>query len=321
MDALTIAFLDRNSFASHLTLRPPRIPHSWSQYDNTKTDNLVKRLQGIQIAVTNNVVIDKASLQQLPQLKLIALTATGYNNIDIQACKAAGVAITNVRDYASTTLTEHCMGLMLALSRNLLLYHQLVVNKQWNNTQAHQLFPYPIEDLHEKTLVVIGKGNLGQAVAARAADFGMHTVFAEHRGALEVRPGYSEFFAALAQADVISLHCPLNDTTAGMLDTQAFQAMHKRPLLINTARGGLIDEPALIEALTTGMVRGAALDVLSTEPPETSHPLVELSQTHPNVLITPHIAWASEAGQLAAWEQTMENVESFCKNIRLRRLD
>jgi len=320
MDAPGIVFLDRATLAAHLELPRPALEHQWVEYQDCTPEEIVARLANAQVAVVNKVRLKASMLKQLPGLRLISLVATGFDNIDTNHCKQAGIAVANVRNYAAATLAEHCLGLMLALSRNLLTYHRSVGEGRWSRNAQFCYFDYPIHDLAGETLVIIGKGSLGSAVARTAQALGMRVLFAEHRDATQPRPGYTPFYQALEQARVISLHCPLNAATSRLLDARAFAAMRKKLLLINTARGGLIDEDALIEALEQGRIGGAALDVLASEPPPADSRLIALSRTLPNLLITPHIAWASDKGQLAAWQQAMENIQAFYRGEQLRRL-
>lgn len=314
-----ICFLDRSTFAAHLALRKPTVAHRWVEYDITQSaEETRNRLQKAQIVVVNKVALKQEVLAQLPQLQLIALTATGFNNIDLNVCIERQITVCNVRAYATTTLAEHTLALLFALSRNITAYHQSVMRGTWSQGQQFCYFDYPIEDISGKNLCIVGNGSLGQAVGKKAAALGMKIIIAEHKQATKVRTGYTPFYEALAQADVVTMHCPLNEHTNKLLGTKEFAAMRSSALLINTARGAVIDEQALKEALDTNQIRGAALDVLASEPPSTTHPL--LQQPRPNLIITPHIAWASDHGQLAAWEQTMENIEAWCANKPIRTL-
>ena len=290
------------------------------EYPYSTPDTLIERLATAQIVVTDKAHLHAQILAQLPQLRFIAITATGFNNIDIEYCRQAGIGVSNTRDYATNTIAEHSFGLLLALARSLLCYHQSVMYGRWPDSQKFCYFDYPIRGLNGATLVIVGKGSLGSAVARIANAFGMRVLFAEHKQATSTRDGYTPFTAALEQADAISLHCPLNQHTTNLLDAAAFASMRKQPLIVNTARGGLIQEEALLAALENGQISGAALDVLPQEPPPASSGLVAASRKFPNLLLTPHIAWADDQGQLAAWNQAMENLVAYARGEKLRRV-
>lgn len=302
-----IVFLERDSVLAEF--RKPVFAHEWVNFGHTPQSLVVERLAGARVAVINKRRIGRVELESLPELRMIALAATGSDNIDLAACRERGVLVSNVRNYALRSVPEHVMALMLALSRRLFEYVGDVRAGHWSTAPNFCFLDYPIADLHGKTLLLIGAGSLGEGVARLARAFGMEVVRAERRGALEVRPGYRAFEAALAEADVVSLHCPLTPETRGLFDSETFSLMKPGALFINTARGGLVDDSALVHALENGVIAGAAIDVLTTEPPPAGHPL--LAANIPNLLVTPHVAWASrEAMQIMAG-QVIDNIEAF----------
>ena len=260
-------------------------------FDSTKPELVISRLQGATIALVNKVQLTAQTLQQLPALKLICITATGTNNVDLVAAERLGIAVTNVRSYADTAVAQHVMALLLQLTNKVTAYHQAVQQGRWSQSPHFCLLDYPITELAGKTMVVVGYGALGQATAKLATAFGMQVVIAEQPGAPYCREGLVEFMRALALADVLTLHCPLTSSTTKLINTTTLAALKPGALLINTARGGLIDEDALLNALSTGQLAGAALDVLTEEPPAVDNALI-LSAL-PNLIITPHMAWAS----------------------------
>ncbi len=314
------ALLDRDTIRG--IFQKLSFDHVWIDYGLTSPENLIERLQNVQIAITNKVVFKKETLEQLPGLKLIALCATGFNHIDTAACKALEIAVTNVRGYAKATVPEHVFMLMLALTRRLPEYYMDVhLHNTWPFSPFYCAFDYPIGELSGKTLGIIGKGNLGQRVAEIARVFGMKVLFAEHKNtsAAQVRDGYIRFETFLEASDIISLHCPLNPDTYHLIGEEALKRMPSHALLINTGRGDLIHESSLAKALENNWIAGAGLDVLSQEPPSIDHCLIQLKH-HKRLIITPHNAWASEPAMQEVCNQVIENIESFQKGEQLRRV-
>lgn len=302
-----IVFLERDSVKAAF-LRPT-VAHTWVDYPDTRPADVVERLRDAQIAVINKLRIDAAVLAQLPALRMIALAATGSDNVDLAACRARGIVVSNVRGYADTSVPEHVISLMLALSRNLMAYHQDVRAGRWPQSRHFCFLDHPIRDLRGATLGLVGQGSLGGGVARLAEAFGMQVLWSERPGADRVRAGRVAFGEVLKCSDVLSLHCPLDANTRGMIDRAALQAMKSSAFLINTARGALVDEAALADALRQGLIAGAAIDVLSTEPPPSDHPL--LAPDIPNLIVTPHVAWASGEAMAAMAAQVVQNIDAF----------
>ncbi|GAO37199.1 glycerate dehydrogenase [Sulfuricella sp. T08] len=302
-----IVFLDGSSLEA--TIRRPAFPHQWEEYAITSPEEIVTRLQEATIAITNKVPLRAETLAQLPRLKLIAEAATGVNNIDVDWCREHGIAVANMRNYAIHAVPEHVFMMILALRRNLLAYRADLQKGLWQQSDRFCLFNHPIRDIHGSTLGIIGHGALGQAVAEMAKAFGMKVLFAEHQGVIEVRPGFAPFEQVLAESDIVTLHVPLTDATRNLIGADEIRRMKPSSLLINAARGGVVDENALAEALRVGRIAGAGCDVLSVEPPCAGNPLLDLDL--PNLIVTPHIAWAScEAMQILA-DQLVGNIEAF----------
>jgi glycerate dehydrogenase len=304
-----IVFLERDSIRAEV--RRPRFEHIWDEYPGTPPERVFERLEQATIAVTNKVAITGELLDRLPGLQLIAGAATGTDNIDLAWCRAHGLAVTNIRGYAAHTVPEHVFMLMLALRRQLLAYRADLAAGKWQRAEMFCFFDHPIRDLHGATLGLIGRGSLGEGVARLATAFGMRILWGERKGAARVRAGYVAFETLLAQADVVSLHCPLNDETRDMIGAAELRAMRRDALLINTARGGLVDEAALAMALREGWIAGAGFDVLSQEPPRAGNPLLELAL--PNFILTPHVAWASAGAMQALADQLIDNIEAFVR--------
>jgi glycerate dehydrogenase len=270
------------------------------------------RLAEASIAIVNKVQIDAGMVSRLPKLKMVAVAATGTNNVDLEACRARGIVVSNIRGDAVHTVPEHAIALMLALSRNLMAYRESVQAGRWQQSEQFCFFDHPIRDLFGATLAVVGGGALGNGVANLAKAFGMRVLQVERKGATSVRPGYVSFQAALAEADIVSLHCPLTPETQNLIAADELQAMKRSALLINTSRGGLVNEAALVQALKEGWIAGAGFDVLSKEPPTDGNPLLapELLAL-PNFLLTPHVAWASRPAMQALVDQLIANIEAF----------
>jgi glycerate dehydrogenase len=303
-----VVFLDRASLQAKV--RRPAFAHAWQEYPASEVSELPEKLRDATIAITNKVPLRAATLQQLPALKMIAVAATGFDIIDLDYCKANGIAVSNIRNYAVHTVPEHAFALILALRRNLFAYRDDVANGRWGQVDQFCFFDHPIRDMYGATLGIIGEGALGQATAKIARDgFGMKVLFADH--APPKMPGveFTPFDEVLAASDVISLHAPLTPETRNLIGTKELRKMKPTAILINTSRGGLVDEQALVEALTQGVIAGAGFDVLTKEPPKDGNPLLDLHL--PNFILTPHVAWASEGAMQFLADQLLDNIEAF----------
>jgi glycerate dehydrogenase len=302
-----IVFLDRASLAANV--RRPAFPHTWTDHERSAPAEVDERLRDATIAVTNKVPIREASLARLPSLKLIAIAATGSDIVDVAAARARGIVVSNIRNYAVATVPEHVFALVLALRRNLVAYRADVEAGKWQAATAFCLLDHPLHDIAGSTLGVVGLGALGARVAKLGQAFGMKVM-----GFDPVAPAFEGVAPAsvadiLRHADVVSLHVPLTPTTRHMIGAAELATMKKSALLINTARGGLVDEAALADALTSGTIAGAGFDVLTKEPPDDANPLLALRL--PNFILTPHIAWASAEAQQGLADQLVENIEAF----------
>jgi glycerate dehydrogenase len=304
-----IVFLDRDALKADV--RRPAFAHEWREYAESAPEEVVARLRDATIAIVNKVSLRERELAQLPQLKLIAVAATGVDIIELESCRRRGIAVSNVRHYANHSVPEHALMLMLALSRNLINHRQDVERGAWQRTKQFCLLEHTMRDLHEKRLGIIGYGALGQAVEKLAQAFGMHALISEHKHAREVREGRTSFDEVLRTCDIITLHCPLTDETRHMIGRAEMERMRSDALLINTARGGLVDEAALAEALLSGHIGGAGFDVLSEEPPVSGNPLLDLRL--PNFILTPHVAWASNEAMQTLADQLVDNIEAFVR--------
>jgi glycerate dehydrogenase len=302
-----IVFLDRASIRANL--RRPAFEHTWRDYPATAPAEVVTRLHDATIAVSNKVPLLAAGLAQLPRLRFIAVCATGTNNVDLDYCRAHHVVVSNIRGYAVHTVPEHVFMLALALRRNLFAYRDDVRRGDWQRATQFCLFNHSVADLHGSTLGIIGHGALGQSVARLGAAFGMRVLTAEHKDATSIRPGRTPFHTVIAEADVITLHCPLTEQSRNLIGREELQRMRRHAVLINAARGGLVDEAALADALRRGAIGGAGFDVLTAEPPRSGNPLLDLDL--PNFILTPHCAWASDDAMQIMADQLIENIDAF----------
>lgn len=302
-----IVVLDRDTLSSRSFELP--FEHELVEYSNTLPEETAARLVGADIVITNKVKITAEHFAQNPQLKLIAVSATGYNNIDVDAAQKAGVSVCNVAAYGTESVAEHVMMMILALMRNLPAYQRDMAAGMWQKSPFFCHFGAPMRDVNGKTLAIFGRGAIGLVLAKYAQAFNMKVIFAEHKNAQTVRDGYVAFDDALQQADVISLHCPFTESTRNLIDERELKMMKAGALLINCGRGGLVNEEALLAALKYGTLGGAGVDVLTQEPPVNGNPL--LNSPLPNLIITPHMAWAGEEAQANLFAILQENIRAF----------
>lgn len=307
-----IVFLDRATLAPQITLKPPSFAHHFTAYDKTSPAQAAERLAGATVAITNKVPLSADTLAQVPTLRLIAVAATGTDCVDKAYCQQHGITVCNIQGYAVHTVPEHTFALLLALRRSLMAYRADVQAGAWQKAQKFCFFDHPIRDLYGARLGIIGGGSLGQAVAALGRAFGMEPVFASRKGddGDAMKPGYLPWDEVLATSDVLTLHCPLTPQTRGLIGWPEFQAMAQRPLLLNTARGGLVVEADLVRALDAGLISGAGFDVTDGEPPALDSPMMALAH-RPNVIVTPHVAWASDQAMQSLADQLIGNIEAF----------
>ena len=307
---MRIVFLDRSTIGPAVTLTKPGFEHEWVDHDRTHPDEVVERLQGADIAVSNKVPIGRAQIEALPDLKMIAIPATGYDRFDLDACRERGIVVSNVRGYATNTVPEHTFALILALRRGIIGFRQDVIDGKWQEADQFCFFTHPINDLAGSTIGIMGEGALGQGVATLARAFGMRVLFAAHKGVDGLGPLYTPWDDVLEQSDIITLHAPLMPATKNMIAWPEFEKMAKKPLLINCARGGLVDETDLVRALDAGRISGVGFDCLTTEPPLPDNPLLSILE-RPNVIVTPHTAWASDEAMQTLWDQVVFHLENF----------
>ncbi len=300
---LKIVFLDRATIG--VPVRAPRFPHEYKEYQATAVEAIVERLGDAEIAIINKVQMRAPSLEKLPKLKLIAVAATGTDCVDKAYCKAHGIAVVNIRNYAVNTVPEHTLALIFALRRSLFPYVLDVRRGKWQTIDQFCYFDHPIRDIAGSTLGLIGYGALGKSVATRAEALGMKVIATD----VYDFPGKVNLDTILKESDIVSLHCPLTDGTRNIIGAAEFKKMKKDAILINTARGGLVDEAALVAALKSGEIAGAGFDVLTVEPPKQGNVLLDADL--PNLLITPHVAWASHEAMTGLANQLVDNIEAW----------
>lgn len=302
-----IVFLERNTIQANF--RKPEFDHEWIEHGESLKSQVIDRVRDATIIISNKLSLGEPELSQAPRLKLIAIAATGSDCVDLDYCRQRGVAVCNVRGYASNSVPEHVLMMILALRRNLFAYRQDVQRGLWNQSKQFCLLIHELHDIRNSTLGIVGYGAIGSAMARLGESVGMRVLISERKNATEIRDGRTSFAETLHQSDVISLHCPLTDETRDLIGRAELEMMKRTALVINTARGALIDDAALIEALRNGVISGAGIDVLREEPPRNGSPLLDLDLT--NLIITPHVAWASNEAVQALADQVIDNIEAF----------
>lgn len=305
--SISVVCLDRG------TLNTPSFdfdfPHELTEYDYVLPCDVGEKLKGHQVVITNKIAIKREEMLANPQLKMIAVAATGYEHVDLETAREMGITVCNIPSYSTDSVAEHAFMLMMALMRQLPAYQRDVASSLWANSHYFCHFGSPIRDVKNKVLGIIGKGAIGLAFALRAQAFGMEVVFAEHKGVTSCREGYLPFDEVLAMSDVLSIHCPLNKETRNLIDEAELKNMKPQAVLINVGRGGLVNELALVAALKYGQLGGAGFDVLTTEPPKEGNPL--LSARLPNLILTPHVAWSSDDAVVRLCQQLADNINAF----------
>lgn len=307
-DAPLIVQLDRETMGG-FDIPRPAAPHRWQDHDFTYPADVVARLRGAEVAIINKVKLDAATLDALPDLRMIAVTATGTDVVDGKAAAAHDISVRNVMGYAGTSVAEHVIMLIFALVRGLVPHRESVIDGRWENGRTFCVFAAPVRDLAGLRLGLVGSGAIAQAVADRARALGLDVVFAARRGAAPSE-GKLAFDDALATSDVLSLHCPLTDETRDLVNAETLALMKPGAIVINTARGALIDYDALEAALESGHVAGAGLDVAPVEPPPPGSAILRLAR-RPDVIVTPHAAWSSRAAIAALAARTGENIADY----------
>ena len=302
-----IVFLDSSTFPKNVLFPKLDFNHYWKSYKFTSISDVKKRIKKANIIITNKVELNKYNLCAAKNLELIAITATGTNIIDLDYCKKHNISVCNLRNYASVSVSEHVLTLMLTLSKNIKGLEKDINQKLWQQRKVFALLSRKINDLHGKTLGIIGKGSIGLKVGKLARAFGMKVKYFSVR-----KYTNTQFIKFITSADYLSVHCPLNKDTKNLITFKELKLMKKNLILINTARGGIVNEEDLVKALKKNIIAGAGIDVATKEPPKSSHAYYTILNQS-NFIWTPHTAWASEETLQEAINQLIANINSFYK--------
>ena len=312
LDLGTVSNCDLGTAALSATL-PGLVIH-----EQTPQEQVAGRIAGCEVVLLNKCRITRELMAANPQLKLVALTATGVDNVDVAAAREHGIAVANLRDYCTPSVVQHVFATVLSLTHHLPQYDRFARCGEWGRAGQFSVFPFPIRELQGRVMGIVGYGALGRGVARVAEAFGMQVRVANRRGG-ERHTGRVDLDDLLRAADVLSLHCPLTPATRGMIGRNELAAMKPGAVLVNTARGALVDSAALADALREGRIGGAAIDVLEQEPPVDGNPLLDPSI--PNLIVTPHIAWAARESRQRCLDELAANVRAFLSGERRNRVD
>ncbi len=283
----------------------------WQYYEDSSEQQVLERIKQAEVIVNNKVFLNRAAIFAAKRLKLICVAATGYNNVDLAAAAERNVPVCNVRGYATPSVAQHVFMLMLNLSCRFVEYQQMVKNGGWQASKFFCPLDFGIEELSGKTLGIVGYGELGKGVAQIAKAFGMQILIADHKNK-PARPGRTPFDEVIREADFITLHCPLSTNTRDLISRREFELMKPTAYLINTARGGLVNETDLLHCLSTKRIAGAAIDVIQEEPPGKDNLILQYQSA--NLIVTPHIAWASRESRQRLLDQIADNIQNFFQN-------
>ncbi|WP_233342868.1 D-2-hydroxyacid dehydrogenase [Burkholderia cepacia] len=307
---LKVVFLDRATIPPSITLKELPFAHELQVFDRTSADEIGTRICDADVVITNKVKLSAADLAQAGRLRLIAIAATGTDNVDLAVCTQRDITVCNVRNYATHTVPEHTFALIFALRRSLAAYRDAVRAGRWAESGQFCFFDFPIRDLAGSTIGIVGDGALGTATANIARALGLRVLFSAYKGRTDMGPLYTPFEKVLQESDIITLHCPLTDGTRDLIAEPEFAQMKRKPILVNTARGGLVNEKALVQALSSNRISGAGFDVVTEEPLRSDHPFSSILG-HPGFILTPHVAWASEEAIQALADQLIDNVAAY----------
>jgi glycerate dehydrogenase len=315
----TAVFLDVDSMGSGLDFSSfTNLAEDWKNFPATSTEETLQRVRNAELIISNKVVLDRAILSQCKQLKLLCVIATGTNNVDLKAAKELGIAVTNVTGYGTPSVVQFVFALLLSLATRLNEHQASIRNGEWSNSPNFCVLDYPFRELSGKTMGIIGFGELGKGVAKVAETFGMKVIVAQRPGS-EASSDRVPLEGLLSQSDVVSLHVPLADNTRNLIGEAEFKLMKSTALLINAARGGIVDEVALLKALQSGEIAGAGFDVLSEEPPRNGNPLLDYDK--PNLIVTPHMAWGAVESRQRLIELVAENIIAFQNGEKRNRVE
>lgn len=308
-----IVFLDKSAVAPKILLPTPDFPHQWFEYDFTDSHQLVERAKDATVVVTCGAPVRADELAQLPQLEMVCVAMTGTDHVDVEYCHANDILVCNVPAYSPATVAEHALGLLLALRRQIVSYHNLLKSDQWYGEDwfTKVFLDHEVNDIHSSRIGIVGTGMIGRAMGKMAAGIGMDVVY-YNRGKKGSDLPLVSFDELLETCDAISLHCPLNDSTRDLFTLKEIKRMKKGAVLINAARGGIVNEPDLAEALHTGVLAGAAIDVVERDPITPEEPLLKLMDL-PNFIMTPHVAWSSLQAMQGLMDRAINNLNQWDK--------
>lgn len=307
---MRIVYLDRDGLPARIQIPAPVTPHEWINYGASNQAQAIKRSEGADLLVVNKVNVTSQLLDACPTIKHVAVTATGYNVVDTLACEKRGISVSNIPSYAATTVSEHVIGSAIVLRREIFRYRQSVQNGEWQQSKSFCLFGSPFNNVERATIGLIGLGEIGSTVAKKARALGMNVIFTSRTKKNHDFAKQVSLEALLECSDIVSIHCDFNASTESLLGSREIDLMPKHSILINTARGGIVDEVAAVTAIKEQTIAGIAFDVLTQEPPADNAPLLSVSHL-PNVLITPHIAWASEQAMQYLANTVTKNIDAF----------
>ena len=312
-------FLDHQTFSQDIDFSILKSQtKAFTSYAITQPEEIVERCKDADIVITNKVVLDEAILNELSHLKLICVAATGTNNIDITAAKALGIAVTNVADYAGSSVAQYIVAQLLHYFQKVNVHNQNTREGNWSESPTFCMHGAPINELAGKTLGIIGYGHIAEKLTNIAKAFDMKVIIGERKGASAIRQNRVSFEQLLRESDIISLHCPLTPDTEKLINKETLSIMKQSALLVNTARGPIVCSDALRTALVNGTIAYAIIDVLELEPPPASHPL--LTDMPENIAVTAHMAWASNQAQTRLIETLAKNIQAFLQGNKLNRL-
>lgn len=308
---MKIAVLERHSVGTDIPVQYEHLGETVYYRNTTTAQEVRERVRDVDVIVANKAPLCEETLRDAPHVKLICELATGFDNVDLAYCKSRGILVCNVTDYCSGMVAQHTFALALALLENLPHYDEYVKSGSYSAQDRFSNFDIPFHELEGMTWGVIGMGHIGRRVAAIAAAFGCRVIFHSVTGKSSCRDyPQVDMDTLLAQSDILSLHCPLSDLTRGIIDREALRRMKKTAILVNVARGAVVDNPALYEALTTGEIAAAGLDVVDGEPLQTSNPLSLIKDSN-RLIVTPHLAWASVEARARCVEEVAKNIAAF----------
>ena len=314
MKKLNIVFLDRATFGNDCKIKKPNFPHNWIEYQLTKKSQVFNRVKDADIVITNKVVLKNEYLKKLKKLKFISIPSTGTNIIDLMYCKKLGIKVSNIRNYANDSVAEHVLGLIIYLTKKIGLVNDDIKKGKWLKRKTFGAFLRTIPILKGKKIGIIGKGSTGKALAKISRGFGMKVTFFSARKFKEI-----EFIKFLSCQDIVSIHCPLADNTRNLITMKHIKKMKKNIILINSARGSIINEKDLVTAIQNNLIGGAGVDVVSKEPPPANHPYFKII-SKPNFILTPHTAFATTESLQLGMDMTIENINCFYKGRLIRRV-